>query len=336
MTEPARPAVLVLALALFASGPGPTVADEGSSKDAMLFAADMARKGSWREARFRWERVARSRPDDPRVLNNLAVAQEVLGETAAARDSYVKALALAPGESRIEANRSRFESSRDGTKPDGEPAEVAEAAGHELKGKAVRVTVHLPVPPRLDTTGYRTLLVASFLAGESSLLEINRELVHFLRSKLGKDPDLQLLNVTPAPAVPEQTLADLAANREFWKHLGQEYGADLIVSGAVSYERRDHSGFQEVDRVHPTTGQKVRQTEFVEQEKFSYTVDLLFLDGNTGEVVYRDRLQRSAIYRGTQNDPITAFYDLSESLAGDVMAIVEPRTREDVRIIFKS
>ena len=53
------------------------------------------------------------------------------------------------------------------------------------------------------------------------------------------------------------------------------------------------------------------------------------------ELVYRDRMQRSSVYRGSNNDPITAFYDLSESLTADVMAIVEPRTREDERFIFK-
>src|ERR1700741_4010286 len=99
MTETARPAFRGLVLALALAGFPTLTAGEDSSKDAMLFAADMARKGSWREARFRWEALARSRPDDPRVLNNLAVAQEVLGEPELARDTYAKALSLAPGDS---------------------------------------------------------------------------------------------------------------------------------------------------------------------------------------------------------------------------------------------
>ncbi len=32
---------------------------------------------------------------------------------------------------------------------------------------------------------------------------------------------------------------------------------------------------------------------------------------------------------------VTAFFDLSESIAPDVLAIVEPRMREDVRFVFK-
>jgi hypothetical protein len=152
---------------------------------------------------------------------------------------------------------------------------------------------------------------------------------------MGKSP-LDILPVTPAPAVPEQTLEDLIANAEFWRYLGREYGADLIVSGAILYGRRDASGFVDVDRISQTTGQKVRTTEFVEQEKFSYGLDVIFMDGNSGALRFRDRLQRSAVYRGSQNDPISAFFQLSESLAPDLMAIVKSRSREDPRIVFKN
>ena len=34
--------------------------------------------------------------------------------------------------------------------------------------------------------------------------------------------------------------------------------------------------------ISPTTGQKVRQTQFVEQEEFSYDLDVFFIDGGTG------------------------------------------------------
>jgi len=135
--------------------------------------------------------------------------------------------------------------------------------------------------------------------------------------------------------VPEQLFSDLIANREFWKYLGREYGADVIVSGVMLYDRRDASGFRDVDVVSPTTGQKVRQSQFVEEERFGYELDIIFVDGATGELLFRDRLQRSARFRGTQNDPITAFYELSESIAPDLLAIVKPRSREDVRFVFK-
>jgi len=314
--------------------------------ETLRFAADMAKRGNWREALYRWNRVTAKRPDDARILNNLAVAHEALGEPETARRYYERALRLSNADERIEANQIRFvrfwsgiaelNDDDDATDQVGSVTDPSASKGKSKgKGKAVRVTVMLPVPPRLDTTGYRTVLVARFLAEASDLVDVPHEMVRFVRSKLRKDRDLEVLDVVPAPEVPEQTLEDLLQNGEFWKYLGREYGADLIVSGVVEYERRDSSGFEDMDRIDPTTGQKVRTSEFVEQERFSYAVDLIIMSGSTGDLVYRDRMQRSSVYRGSNNDPITAFYDLSESLTADVMAIVEPRTLQDQRFIFK-
>jgi len=315
--------------------------------EMMRFAADMAKRGNWREAKFRWEQVARLEPNNPRVLNNLGVALEALGEATAAAAAYEKAAAHMRGNTVIDTNRLRAGRFWDQVREDGDgevptydrlgriPGDPEGVAEKKKKGKALKVLVKLPVPARLDLGDRRTLLVASFLADESHLLDVGREMVRFVRSELRKHTDLEILPVVPAPAVPEQTLEDMIANQEFWKYLGGEYGAHVVVSGVMKYDRRDASGFRDVDMISPATGQKIRQSQFVEQERFSYELDLIFMDGTTGELLFRDRLQRSALYRGTQNDPITAFYELSDSLVPDVLAIVRPRTREDIRFVFK-
>lgn len=349
MIERARPPALPpavavwLGLCLVGAGSIGEARAETSFRETLRFAAEMARAGNWREAKYRWELAARRQPDNPFVLNNLAVASEALGQVEEARALYGRALALADGDERIESNRLRSERfwrqtrTPDDSNTDGanEPAEAVGAPIADGRSKAIKVSVSLPVPARLDLGEARRLLVASFLADENTLLDTNRELVRFLRNEFRKRTSLEVLEITPPPAVPEQTLDDLEANRGFWQHLGREYGADLIVSGAVSYDRRDASGFQTVDETSPTTGQKVRQTRFVEQEEFIFEVIILFMDGATGEKLFRDRLQRGALFRSQQNDPITAFYDLSESIAGDVLAVVTPLPRQDTRVIFR-
>jgi len=337
--SPLARASLVIA-AVLAASVAPASSGRGKSKAALRFAAEMARIGNWREAHFRWDLLLRSDPDNPRLLSNLAVAAEALGRRDAARDHYARASSLAPDDVRIEANRLAFErfcrlagGAEDAApREPAAPARDSKAAG---TGRPLKVTVGLPLPPRLDPGESRTLLVASFLTPESALLDINRELTRFLRGKL-KNTRLEVLSVVPPPAVPEQRLEDLVANGEFWKHLGREHGADLILSGAVGYARRDVSGFQEVDRISEATGQKLRGTEFVEQEQFSYELDLIVLDGASGALRFRDRLQRAATYRGAQNDPLTAFFQLNEALAPDLLAIVEPRIREEPRIVFRN
>ncbi len=332
--------VLTLALPVF----GPVASAGAKTHPLMKFATNMAKRGNWREAHFRWRKAADRDPDNPHILNNLAVSYEALGEKETASGLYKRALARSGGNSTIRANAERFERF---WRHAGEPTEAQSSAGQpasnngtppqkpKSKGKTIRVNIDLPIAPRLELSGSESVLVTSFLTDESSLLDTNREMVRFVRSEYRKSSSLNILDVTPPPAIPEQTIEDLLANVEFWKHLGREYQADLVVSGAMTYGRRDYSGFRDVDEVSPTTGQKVRRSRFVEQEQFTYTLDVFFMDGATGTLRLRDRLQRSIVFRGSQNDPISAFYEMSESLAPDLLAVVKQQTRQETRVIFK-
>ncbi|MCP3981660.1 MAG: tetratricopeptide repeat protein [bacterium] len=343
MIARAHPLRLFLVVALCAAlGSGGVQAGK-KTKETLRFAADMAKSGNWREARYRWRMIEREQPDNAHILNNLAVAAEALGDEAEARDYYRKALAAADGDSRIHDNHNRFArfwreiAEETGAEPAGDmlvhtPPPAGKGKG---AGKVFRATVGLPVPPRLELEGTESILVASFLTEENALIDTNRELVRFLRSEFGKRTGLDVLPVVPPPAVPEQRVEDLLANHEFWKHLSREYGADIIVSGVVRYDREDASGFQDVDVVSARTGQKVRETRFVDQEEFRYTLDLFFMRGSTGELLVRERMRRSLIFRGQQNDPLTAFYEMSDSIAADVLSVVVPRVRRDGRVVFK-
>lgn len=304
------------------------------------FGTEMAVKGSWREARYRWEAAYRQLPDDPRVLNNLAVSEEALGDSEAAKSHYRRALELAPGDDRIVENAlraSRFwEKERKPQTPHGAfPPGSAGAAPAKKRRGALEVPVRIPIPARLDLADRTSVLVASYLVDDGEMLDANREMVRFLRSEFRKHTGLVVLDVTPPPAVPEQTIEDMAANSQFWSHLGREYQADLVVSGALHYERSDASGYQDVDLVDDRTGHKVKRTRFVEQERFEFRVDVLFFDGAEGRLLFRDRFRREAIFRGQANDPISAFHELSSSIAGDVLSVVTSRPQTEIRYVFR-
>ncbi len=79
-----------------------------AAADQKAYGAKMAQRGFWREALFRFERAAKLAPDDPEVLNNLAVALEAVGETARALASYKRALELRPDDAKIKRNYARF------------------------------------------------------------------------------------------------------------------------------------------------------------------------------------------------------------------------------------
>lgn len=318
-----------------------TAKTAGRVDDLLEFAAEVARKGEWREARFRWEQAAKLRSDDPRILSNLAVANEILGESARAAELYDRAIALAPSDEAIADNAQRarrFRKAAGTTEASGDPAASPRSpVPAPSRGKhrgTFRVNVKLPLPARLDVSGAKTVLVAGFLTNESDLLDGNREIVRFLRGEFRKRTSLKVLDVTPAPAVPEQLPEDFAANSEFWRRLSREHGADVIVSGMLRFTRRDVSGFDDVDMVSDLTGQKVRRTQWVERERFEFELETFFFDGATGGLVFRDRFRNGATFQGRANDPVTAFYQLCEAVSGEIVAVLAPRSREDVRFIF--
>lgn len=315
---------------------------DADARKAMQFGAEMAEQGNWREAKYRWERALAADPDNGRLRNNLGVALEALGEVDAAFREYARAIELDGKDERIRENAARakrFWTTQAGREAEDLPPLDAGFGGERRstshgRAKVAQVAVDLPIPPRLDVSEVRTILVASFLHRETELLDVNRELVRYLRARFARRTSLDAVDATPPPAVPEQSLEDLARNQTFWSRLGQEWKADLIVSGELSFDRRDVSGFEDVDRVSPVTGQKVRRSEFVEQEEFTLVLELLFLDGKIGGLLHHDRFHRQLRFRGEMNDPITAFHELCEAIAEDVVSVVRTRNRRDVRTVF--
>jgi Flp pilus assembly protein TadD len=99
---------LLFAFAVSLSGCASTPEEASQAADQKAYGAKMAQHGFWREARFRFERAAKMVPDDPEILNNLAVACEATGETARALAAYKRALELKPDDARIKRNYARF------------------------------------------------------------------------------------------------------------------------------------------------------------------------------------------------------------------------------------
>ena len=103
-----RTATFVLA-GLLALAATPVKADSrGDAKKPVEFGIQVAQKGLWREAIYRWERATQIDPSYAAALNNLAIAYEHEGELAKARSAYEKALELEPGNALIKQNYELF------------------------------------------------------------------------------------------------------------------------------------------------------------------------------------------------------------------------------------
>lgn len=85
----------------------------GSAAEELGFGIDVARRGLWSEARFRFERAVALDPENAEALNDLGVALEQQGEFAKAREVFDKALKLKPGNLYIQQNYDLFREADD-------------------------------------------------------------------------------------------------------------------------------------------------------------------------------------------------------------------------------
>ena len=106
--------VLCLGLFLFSASAVPAHADARSSAKAEAqFGIDVAQRGLWREAIYRWERAIELDPTYAAAFNNLAVAYEHEGQLDKARQAYEKAIALEPENIQIRQNYDLFKEIND-------------------------------------------------------------------------------------------------------------------------------------------------------------------------------------------------------------------------------
>jgi Flp pilus assembly protein TadD len=104
--NPAAPLVALLLLA-------PADPKPRSASDELSFGIDVAKRGLWGEALFRFEKAAALEPESAQALNNLAVALEQQGDFEKARAAYEKALSLKPNDVYIQQNYDLFREADD-------------------------------------------------------------------------------------------------------------------------------------------------------------------------------------------------------------------------------
>ena len=112
-----------LALALFlalASAPTAWADQRGQAKEQVEFGIQVAQRGLWKEAIYRWERATQLDPSYAAAYNNLAVAYEHEGQLDKARAAYEKAIELEPNNTMIRQNFDLFKEINDRAKKDGQ------------------------------------------------------------------------------------------------------------------------------------------------------------------------------------------------------------------------
>jgi hypothetical protein len=197
----------------------------------------------------------------------------------------------------------------------------------------VPVQVKLPIPQKIDVTGMRRLLVAGFRASDDPQVDVDQEFIAFTRDTLRKRSSFEILNVD-APPLPEQEIEDIIRNAAYWRRVAQRYSADLIVAGTLEFERSDKSGFIQEDVISPYTGQRLRRTRYMEREGFTMSSRLYYFKGETGELLYEQRLSEEATFDGRGHDGLTALHQLTDRSIPEILGVLMPRQKTETRYLF--
>jgi type IV pilus assembly protein PilF len=114
--------ILAAACVVLMVSAAPAVAGQrGDAKEQVEFGIEVAQRGLWREAIYRWERATQIDPTYAAAFNNLAIAYEHEGQLDKARQAYEKALALDPDNAMIRQNFDLFKEINDrAAKKDGQ------------------------------------------------------------------------------------------------------------------------------------------------------------------------------------------------------------------------
>lgn len=94
----------------------PALADsKGDAKSQVEFGINVAQRGLWREAIYRWEKSVELDPTYAAAYNDLAIAYEHEGQLDKARKAYEKAIELSPNNEPIRQNYELFKEINDRT-----------------------------------------------------------------------------------------------------------------------------------------------------------------------------------------------------------------------------
>jgi type IV pilus assembly protein PilF len=106
--------LIVTSLLLVVTCAAPAYADARSDARAQVeFGIDVAQRGLWREAIYRWEKAVEIDPTYAEAQNNLAIGYEHEGEFEKARQAYERAVKLAPHNMQIQQNYELFKEIND-------------------------------------------------------------------------------------------------------------------------------------------------------------------------------------------------------------------------------
>ncbi len=204
------------------------------------------------------------------------------------------------------------------------------------------VEISLPVRPKLLLTGHERVYLGPFIreAPKADVpqqklgFDVAQEFERYLRRLLRRESKLQLLPPVEGLRAPAADALALARATQFWRELGSQTGADLIVAGSVDFQVQDRSGYKTEEYVSPIDGRTYYRQVLVEQTGFAYDILLQVYDGRTGALLLEQPLKDFQERADRSFDEFTGMFSNLYALENQLIGIFVPRTVKSKRILF--
>lgn len=216
------------------------------------------------------------------------------------------------------------------------------ASGMAARAGTIEVALEVPQKSRVDMEkeGYATVFFPAFLPAKEISKDrgyaFEREASRFFERLFAKETKLKVVDAGTTP-LPFSTLDELAADPGFWRKLADERGADLILTGQVDFRHSNRSGYVQSNYQSSFTaaGQpSMDRPVFVYRSGMTLVLDVVLIEGRTGEVLYQDRFLKDKTVDGSGGDPLQNFFDLMRAVQINVLGLVTPQKATVTRYLI--
>jgi hypothetical protein len=206
-----------------------------------------------------------------------------------------------------------------------------------------QVKLKLPLKPRLPLRGNEKIALAPFIIATEAEkardrrlqnVDLQAEFQRFLKKQIEKKTKLEVVELPGDAKLPSQNLSELGRATEFWRAVGAQTGAEIVVSGSLEFRVEDRSGYKTEEYVSPIDGRTYYRQVYVEQTGFLFDIVFLVFDGRSGEKILQDQFKDFRQTGGRRADELQGLFENLFSLENQILNLFVARDREAERYIF--
>jgi hypothetical protein len=131
----------------------------------------------------------------------------------------------------------------------------------------------------------------------------------------------------------------LFADAAFWKKLGEEYEAPLIITGTIMFTPQQNAGMTTVNREEfDQLGRRIVVPRRVYQERKGFILEpkFVFIDGRTGATLFSESQRREVLYPAAQSTPaLASYFELMDQLIPDFLGALSTQKIKGMRTLLR-